>query len=130
MNKPVRYIVYTEKHPNGYTFRSLWKQSENIIKIVAGAAIDNLALKVTIGENEYKINKELLNSNDRLNHLRTNLEKLKHLMCTCTDESIKEEYSRAREEYESSPLVINFKISEEKLNGVIRNLIEDINTGL
>ena len=34
MNKPARYIVYTEKHPKGYTFSSLWKQSENIIKRV------------------------------------------------------------------------------------------------
>ena len=34
MNKPARYVVYTEKRPKGYTFRSLWKQSENIIKRV------------------------------------------------------------------------------------------------
>ena len=34
MNKPARYVVYTEKRPNGYTFKSLWKQSENIIKRV------------------------------------------------------------------------------------------------
>lgn len=90
----------------------------------------NENIKETVEYKEYIRNKELLESNSRLKSLRVNLEKLKHLMCTCDDKSIRDEYTSAREEYDSSPLVVNFKISEEKLNVVIRGLIEEISAGL
>ena len=90
----------------------------------------NENIKETIEYKEYKTNKDLLENNERLKNLRTNLEKLKHLMCTCSDESIRCEYTKAREEYDSSPVVVNFKISEEKLNALVKGLIEQISLGL
>lgn len=90
----------------------------------------NENIKETIEYKEYKTNKDLLENNERLKNLRTNLEKLKHLMCTCSDESIRGEYTKAREEYDSSPVVVNFKISEERLNVLVKGLIEQISLGL
>ncbi len=90
----------------------------------------NEGIKDTLEYKEYIRNKHLLETNEKLICLRDNLEKMKHLMCTCSDECIRDEYTKAREEYDSSALVVNFKISEAKINDVIRDLIEDISTGL
>ena len=90
----------------------------------------NEMIKDTLEYKEYIKNKNLLNDNGKLSSLRVNLEKLKHLMCKCDDEDIKREYSLARAEYDNSALVINFKISEDKLNCLIRKIIEDISVDL
>jgi len=100
------------------------KQLEDIVKSL------NISIKDTIEYKEYVISKRLLDDNDRLRVLKGNLESMKHLMCSCDDESIKDEYMKAREEYDSSPLVINYRISEEKLNVLIQELIKDIDEGL
>ena len=90
----------------------------------------NEKIKDTLEYKEYIKNKMLLDGNEKLSSLRVNLEKLKHLMCKCDDENIRCEYSSARVEYDNSALVVNFKISEDKLNHLIREIIEDISVGL
>ena len=90
----------------------------------------NSSIKETIEYKQYCIDKRLLESNDRLKMLKENLNQMKHLMCSCDDDNLKEEYRQAREEYESSPLVVNYKISEGKLDSLIMGLIGDINEGL
>lgn len=90
----------------------------------------NVKIKETKEYKEYILNKEHLENNDRLKSIKLNLEKMKHLMCRCDDENIKEEYLSSLKEYEESPLVINYKISEEKLNDMILNIFNIINKGL
>ena len=90
----------------------------------------NARIKDTLEYKEYIKNKLLLDGNEKLSSLRVNLEKLKHLMCKCDDEGIRKEYSLARNEYDNSVLVVNFKISEGKLNHLIREIIDDISMDL
>ena len=90
----------------------------------------NDRIKDTLEYKEYIKNKMLLDGNEKLSSLRINLEKLKHLMCKCDDKSIRDEYSSARVEYDNSALVVNFRISEDKLNRLIREIIEDISVDL
>ena len=90
----------------------------------------NDKIKDTLEYKEYIKNKNLLDNDERLSSLRVNLEKLKHLMCKCDDKEIRDEYTKARSDYDTSVLVTNFRISEDKLNCLIRGLIEDISIGL
>lgn len=90
----------------------------------------NNSIKNTVEYKEYCSNKKILENNEKLRALNENLNNMKHLMCLCNDDALKEEYSRAREEYEASPLVVNYKISESKLNTLIIDIISDINEGL
>ena len=107
-----------------YKVMSVNKDIERVSLMINGMIKDTLEYK------EYIKNKCLLDENEKLSSLRVNLEKLKHLMCKCDDKSIRDEYSSARSEYDSSALVVNFKISEDKLNRLIRGIIEDISADL
>ena len=90
----------------------------------------NILIKETSEYKDYINAKKILESNTKLSSIKSNLEKMKHVMCKCDDECIKEEYSKALEEYNASPIVINYNIYESRLNDLISNLIDVINKGL
>ena len=90
----------------------------------------NRRVKETEEYKEYVKSKKELNSNSKLISIKKNLEKMKHVMCSCDDENIKNEYLNMLNIYESSPLVVNFKIYESRLNELMRELFNDINKGL
>ncbi len=79
---------------------------------------------------EYQKAKKLLLESSKLNSIKNNLEKMKHIMCNCNDELIKEEYLKNLNTYNSSPLVINYRIWEERLEIVVETVMQSINDRL